>query len=206
MACQAGLSATAVAGFALATSDAPLRHPAVAVLRTRFPPRACVMGGRTPLHAAAEAGAEAEVVALAADSGGAAALNAPDDDGETPLQLAVLGGHPSAVAALLRAGADGGRRCAAGCTPLHDAAAAGAAGVVAALIAAAVDVAPRTPSGRTPLHAAAAGGHLHVVAALLRAGAPADAADADGRTPEAVALAGGHTQVAAALSAAGGGG
>ncbi|MGI5351437.1 ankyrin repeat domain-containing protein [Streptomyces sp. CA-250714] len=71
--------------------------------------------GQTPLHAAAEAGAPAEVLLELVRRG--ADPDAADEWGVTPLWQAVCENEAETVAALLEAGADGWRPCIDGWTP-----------------------------------------------------------------------------------------
>jgi len=93
--------------------------------------------GRTPLHAAALAGAaSALALLLRASEACGSPLDAADAEGATALHAAASAGHAGAVAALLRAGADpaapDGR---AGQTALHRAVSWGRDDVVLALLA-----------------------------------------------------------------------
>jgi len=136
-------------------------------------------------------------------------VGARDEDGSTPLDIAVRSGNAESVAALvaagphcgdwltpefwqaahpadvtrcLAAGADVGARDKWGRTALHYAAGLGTAERVAALVAAGADVGARDDEyGATPLHYAARFGTAESVAALLAAGADVGARLKDGR-------------------------
>merc|ERR1712187_691781 len=94
-------------------------------------------------------------------------------DGRTPLHIAALSGHATAVSCLLSHGAPTTLRDATGALPLHRAALAGSAGAVRELVRAE----PTTVDERfyrtagTALHSAAYMGHLAVLETLLEAGA-----------------------------------
>lgn len=159
---------------------------------------AVVPSGRTPLHYVfvhrlgdhptnvdAEAAAIVETLVKAG-----ADVNARAAGNWTPLDLAVQGGGPKAVGALLEAGGDmqAGRRY----TALHLAAWRSdgeAATVVEVLLRAGADVNAESEDGSTPLHHAMQSNGEGVVALLLQAGADDRARDRHGDTPWDVARA-----------------
>ena len=135
----------------------------------------------SPLMTAAEAGALDDAGAAIAAG---ADVNAADEDGWTPLQLAALNDH-TAVAALLLAqpGIDANKGNKWKSTPLMLAASRGHAATVR-LLADRADArldARAEYYGRTPLIEAARNGHLEVVALLLAKGADVNVADKTGR-------------------------
>jgi ankyrin repeat protein len=118
-------------------------------------------------------------------------VNARDNDGRTPLHLAVeslerefaAGGYGSAKT-LLAHGADVNAKDDDGATPLHVAAYRRNPMSAELLLASGADVDARDNSGGTPLHCAASAGPETAVADLLRTNkANIHAKDNDGRTP-----------------------
>jgi ankyrin repeat protein len=102
-------------------------------------------------------------------------INAPDQNGETPLQSAAAKGNPAVVKLLLdgRAAVDGLRQP--GLTALHYAAANGHKAVVDLLLSKGAKADAQNWAGITPLHVAAQKGYEEVAKALLAAGASVDA-------------------------------
>eukprot|EP00887_Chlorella_sp_A99_P000878 scaffold5.g878.t1 len=131
-------------------------------------------------------------------------LDIPDQNGQTPVQLAAEHGHPACVALLLddAEGTGEGKRRGA----LHLAAAQGLAAVARQLLAPAhrrlAQPSGKDADGWSPMHHAAAGGHREVVQALLAAQAELDDMAADGDTPLHKATLGGHLAVVQLLTAA----
>ena len=90
-----------------------------------------------------------------------------DEDGATPLHVAVRAGQPEVVAALLARKADPQGRDHAGATPLHLAAAVGDIASINALLDAGADPnAYDGDAGRTPLRYAEEHGRPEAIAAL----------------------------------------
>ena len=145
--------------------------------------------GETPLlHAAIFSKDPAVIPALLAAGADPDAGYYPGTGNETPLYYAVINfdGNPSAVEALLAAGANVHVRAGKyGSTPLHRAAGHGEnPAVIEALLAAGADVNAPDGEGFTPLHWAV----MHnenpaVIAALIGTGADVNARDADDFTP-----------------------
>jgi len=126
-------------------------------------------------------------------------LDYHDDDGQTPLLLAVLGHHAKAVQFLTSRGADievKGRWPAPEDAPLAVAARLGDLDLLDVLLLGGANVgAASGPDGRTPLMVAAAAGKLDAVDMLLGVGAAVDATRGDGTTAACWAARGGHGDV-----------
>ena len=133
------------------------------------------VGTSTPLHAACrgdDAGAVAAILEDLRAKKLAAAVDARDEHGRTPLHLACWAGRGDAAALLLDAGAGAALGAQDAMTALHFASQAGCVAAVERLVAAGAPLdAECTKSLKTPLHFAAAKGHAAAVAALLAAGA-----------------------------------
>lgn len=123
-----------------------------------------VMGGRTPLMEAAEAGAEDAVHWLIAHG---ADVNAADAKGDTALHLACRDSNLAVVQALLDAGADVNARTEEEGTPLLIASYFSSAAVVEALITAGADVHAADQDGFTPLLGACWEGRTETVRVLM---------------------------------------
>jgi ankyrin repeat protein len=119
------------------------------------------------------------------------------------LEKAVEEGRASAIAALVRAGADANTADAQGRSLLFQAAERGDAATVQALVAAGARVGARNKAQATPLHAAAAANQVAAVGALLGAGAEVDARDRRGQTPAHAAAFLGKADALCALLRAG---
>ena len=149
-------------------------------------PDALSRHGRTPLMAAAHAGAHAAARVLLAN--GADPLLRDGTYGTTSLMLAAAGGHLAIVAdLLLRLEGTSTTNAvdatdAEGRAALLYAARRGHGPVVGALVEAGAAVDARDECGLTALSAASSAGHADVVAALLRAGADPAATDESGAT------------------------
>jgi ankyrin repeat protein len=134
-----------------------------------------------PLHDAARDG-DLEKVRALIDEG--AEIDARGENGETPLILAILGGHADVTELLIGLGADVMARNARGLTPLHAAAYSGSAELARLLLdhgAALEDTA--NVSGATPLMLAAEENHVAVAELLIARGADLSIPDRDGFTP-----------------------
>ncbi len=142
------------------------------------------------VHVAASAGHCAILRALRSWG---TAMDAPDEDGNTPLHGAVAHACVGAVKhlAALRAGLDAPDGY--GYTPLRVAASKGDAVIAQVLVAAGADTEKADVGGQTPLFAAARKGHADVVKVLAEAGA----AVGDARE---IAEHAGHRQVVRYLS------
>ncbi|KAK4205323.1 ankyrin repeat-containing domain protein [Triangularia verruculosa] len=169
--------------------------------------------GRTLLHLAvmadAEESARGEVVE--ALLGRQTSLNVQDRDTRTPLHLAILSGHETAVRQLLQAGASLGVENHRGWTPLHVAARAGYAHLVGFLIDRGPKIEATEDERQNPLHLAASKdgandmkfwlGNKYIdnyektVEVLLTTGADVDAADFKEETALHMASSGGFVPI-----------
>jgi len=93
-------------------------------------------------------------------------MNAPNNNGITPLHRAARIGHTKVILALIAAGAEVNARDNNGITPLHRAAFYGHTKVIEALIAAGAKVNAQDNLGDTPLNWAARNGHAEIVSLL----------------------------------------
>jgi type II secretory pathway predicted ATPase ExeA len=105
-----------------------------------------------------------------------------DENGLTPLMLAVIHGHVGIVGTLLGYGADVNARDRAGVTPLMMAANNNRSALLPLLLERGADVNARTDSGWTALMYATWQGHINLVRRLLQAGADSAVADRMGWT------------------------
>lgn len=154
-----------------------------------------------PLHQASSDGDVAHVRALI-DAG--EPLDAQGDNGETPLTLALVGGHPDVAALLIERGADVTARNRGGFTPLHAAAYAGIAEIAALLIGQGADVNDqKNKAGVSPLSIASEQGHADVAQVLIEHSANLEAAEQNGYTPLTRAIWRGQSAVVALLQSAG---
>ena len=133
---------------------------------------------RTALWHAASQGASIAVAALAPRS----AVNAADDDGNTPLAVAVSRGHRAVVEALLKAGADTRITTRNGNGVLHVAAASGEAALIPLLIAARAPVDGANAHGDTALMLGIKSRCLACARNLISASASTRVRNADGLT------------------------
>jgi ankyrin repeat protein len=137
--------------------------------------------------------------ALALIQGGAD-VNAPLDDGGTPLMWAVFRVDHELVDALLRRGAAPDARNVLGASALTEAVELGDAALVAALLKAGANPELGNDDQQTPLMLAARNGSLPVVEQLLKAGARVNAREAlRGQTPLMWAVAAKSPEVAEVL-------
>lgn len=157
------------------------------------------LGGRTPLHLAAEAGHYEMVRFLAIDKKVDVETRC-ESTGFTPLHVAALGGHLDIVKLLIRE-----RGCnpmpiahdPSGRTPLHNACQEGHLDVVEYLVGGQnVNKEWRDSSGITPLYVAAYCGYLGIVKLLIKGGCNPMLTDMNGHTPFLAACKEGHDEVA----------
>mmetsp|Transcript_396 Transcript_396/g.1358 ORF Transcript_396/g.1358 Transcript_396/m.1358 type:complete len:480 (-) Transcript_396:49-1488(-) len=136
------------------------------------------LGGRSPLHVAAQAGHATVVSALLSWQANPATV---DHGGQTPLHYAASHGHDFMVSLLLSANADAQAVDSRGQTPLHVAARWGHASCMSNLSKlAGSDINFVDASGRPPLQLAAQFGHPNAVAWLLEQRAMVDTLDRTG--------------------------
>ena len=184
----------------------------------------------TPLHDAALWGHK-EIAELLLANG--ADVNAKDDDGDTPLDVAILrndketadllrkhggktteeleeifhaieDGNIEAVKQHLAAGADVNAKDNIEWTPLHMAADLGYKEIVELLLTNGADVNAKDYKGVTPLHDAALWGHKEIAELLLAKGADVNAKANDGKTPLDWAIEKNRTETADLLRKHGG--
>jgi ankyrin repeat protein len=103
--------------------------------------------------------------------GEGADVNAPDVNGNTPLMMAAIYGHPESARYLINAGAKVDVATADGRTPLFEAARHGHLKTVRLLLAHGAQPNIKTADGRTPIGEASLNGHVKIVEALRAAGA-----------------------------------
>lgn len=127
-------------------------------------------------------------------------VNAPQQDGATPVHWAAYLGDAELARVLIDAGADVTVANRLGVTPLWLAATNGDAGMIRMLMNAGADANEQLPLGRTPLMIAARTGNPEAVGALLDGGADIEARDARvGTTPLMWAADQGHAAAVALL-------
>ena len=125
-----------------------------------------------------------------------------DEDGETLLHIAVVGGWDVAVTqALITAGANVNAKNMAGSTPLHDAPFAKSIAVVQFLVARGAHVNAKNSNGLTPLHNAALAENVEVAQFLISKKADVNAKDNVGGTPLHAAADQGNVEIAKLLVA-----
>ena len=175
------LSAGADASAANGDGNIPLHYAAQAGAGASLLKRLLIAGGGGGVGGPAPASRAAASAAAATWAAAVAtAASVANNDGDTPLHLAALGGHLAACELLQTRGADAGAANTGGCTPLLMASAGGHLAVVKW----AHGVAPATldqpdADGATPLEMAAAHGHADVAEWLLASGAkPTERAEA----------------------------
>ncbi|MFO8175848.1 MAG: ankyrin repeat domain-containing protein, partial [Longimicrobiales bacterium] len=111
-------------------------------------------------------------------------LDTPDQQGNTPLALAVQNGQVAAVALLVEHGADANASLRSGSTLLHDAAMRNHPDIASLLIDHGADIeANESGSRMTPLAQAAFSGSTETAAVLLQRGASVDVRCWEGETP-----------------------
>jgi ankyrin repeat protein len=133
------------------------------------------LGGRTPLHRAAEKG-QLVVATFLLENG--ADVNAPDNNGQTPLHLAAANGHKAMVELLLdhKADVQAMSHDSEAPTALHRATQQGFRSIVELLLAHKANVDARAnDTDPTPLHLAAAKGFRSIAEVLIQHGADVNA-------------------------------
>ncbi|GLC49139.1 hypothetical protein PLESTB_000186600 [Pleodorina starrii] len=110
-------------------------------------------------------------------------VNAPDNNGWTPLHTAAYHGQEEIVRILLAANANVNARNKSEETPLHLAAKWPQDRVVEALLSGGADLTARNKRGRTPAHVASLFNRHAILDRLLSAGADVNALDAEQQTP-----------------------
>lgn len=122
-------------------------------------------------------------------------VNTTNNEGLTPLHLAVKGNCLSIVRALLDLGVGVNQKCLYGFTPLHYAANFGFYQILDELLSVqGIDTQPGNDCGDTPLHLAAIWDYSNIIKKLLDKGAKFDCVDHDGMTPLAMATQWGGTR------------
>ncbi|KAH7970063.1 hypothetical protein HPB52_023952 [Rhipicephalus sanguineus] len=198
------------------TMETPIHHCSrtgnVAILQEiidTMPPAAVMIScnqqarnKKTPLHLAAAEG-RLDVCKILLEL--KADTNALDDQGQTPMMLAIENDHSEVVKLFLRVKPDLAMMSnAKGFTCAHIAAMKGSTAVIKELMKfnkSIVTSSRNRTTDSTPLHLASAGGHANVVKMLLQAGADAKEENADGDTALHLAAKNGHVAVARVLSA-----
>ena len=125
-----------------------------------------------------------------------ARVDARNEDGHTPLALAVQERHKNVITCLIENGANVNGWCKYGRTPLSRAVFNGYPDIVERLLDAGADVDARDRDGSTPLVAAAANGHSDIVRCLGDKGADVNAEDdIYGHTALTMAARNGHLDI-----------
>uniref|UniRef100_A0A671V047 Ankyrin repeat domain 52a n=1 Tax=Sparus aurata TaxID=8175 RepID=A0A671V047_SPAAU len=131
----------------------------------------------TPIHVSAAHG-HSDCLRMMIDYGEEGDLtNVVDKFGQTPLMLAVLGGHTDCVHFLLEKGALPDAKDKRGSTALHRGAVLGHDDCVTALLEHKASALCRDAQGSTPLHYAASRGHTEILASLVQAAMATDPQD-----------------------------
>lgn len=157
--------------------------------------------GNTSLHHACWNGqSEVAKVLLEKDPDSVNKLN---DDGESPLLLAVRRSNLVIVELLLKAGAETNHANLNGILPLHVAAENGDLFVGKALLTAGADINQRASNGETPLTFAAQNSRNDFVAMLIESGADVNAVDNDQHSALYYASEAGYTEIVEQLLVAG---
>lgn len=131
--------------------------------------------GNTPLHQAVYNGQSEIVRTLLAASG--EMLNAPNDNGETPLMIACMKANLMTATLLIEAGADVDKALLNGTAPLHFAAQSGNKFIGRALLEAKASINVQNENGETPLIMAAQTGNNEFVSLLCEYHADVNLAD-----------------------------
>ena len=156
--------------------------------------------GATPLHVAAEAGADQVVDVLLAAG---VSVEAADDAGATAVHWAARADAVESLSALLAAGASVKATTDYGETAVHWAARADATDTLPVLIAAGASVEATAANGATAVHWAAGANAVGALTALLAAQAPVETVAADGETAVHWAARTGAGEALTALAKAG---
>lgn len=157
--------------------------------------------GNTSLHHACWKG-QSEVVKVLLERD-PDSVNKLNDDGESPLLLAVRQSNMVIVELLLGAGAKTDYADLQGVLPLHIAAENGDLFVAKALLAAGADINQRTANGQTPLIFAAQNSRNDFTAMLIENGADVNAVDNDQHSAMYYASEAGYTEIVEQLLVAG---
>jgi ankyrin repeat protein/beta-lactamase regulating signal transducer with metallopeptidase domain len=194
----AGKGHVEVCRFLLDAGVGPNRavNEVTALLEGGARPSAQVVGGRTPLQAAAARGHVGLVRRLLA---GGADPNARSEKGTAPIHAAASRGETECLQVLLEHGADPGLRDGDGRTALHHACAAPDTAALSLLLDAGAAVEAADDEGRTALHEAAGSGRTAKALCLLERGADPNARTSVGETPLHLAAASGQVALAHAL-------
>ena len=143
--------------------------------------------GRTPLHLATKYANTAsnydEFIGAFLERSTNVNINAPDEEGRTPLHWAAVDSGIQVIEQFLERGADIHARDNEYRTHLHWAAAENSPEAVALFLEKGINMESRTTHGQTPLHQAVAWNSLEVAELLLGRGADIEAQDNDGQTP-----------------------
>ena len=154
-----------------------------------------------PLHDAARAGNQEQVLALI-DSG--TDPNELGPNGETPLNLAILGDHVLVASLLIDRGADVQAGNRGGFTPLHAAAFVNQVEIAAKLLAQGADVNDqKNKAGVSPLSVASEEGSAEVAKVLIDHGADLEATEQNGYTALTRAIWRGQAEVISLLQKSG---